>query len=397
MTFCRSFSVIYSSANENTIDVITDEGLPTELQKSLSLHTGSFAVFATSLSLYPEFERHTYFEHDLIEHMKTILNLRVPIALVASEGNTLFFLRDWLGLRSLVMESINKEGEIVVHLSSTDRFGNGDEVEYGKVWSFDLKTRQTKCLYADKYVVSSIEKLTDQCLIPRFVQILRRTVKARLKQKTLPILFSGGVDSLLLVKICLQELESVKRICLINVSFDGEHAPDRISAKEILGTLMDKRIFITHWIEGSIEDQNELIPIAQSCKPNNSVLDWSLARVLWVALWKYSQSKCWSSNAVVVSGLGADEIFAGYARHSRETTASLRKCLMSDLGKVGKRNGGRDDRVALLSTKGGELFCPFLEKEVVDFAMNEVKDDFKLKTENGKVVNKFILRQTLKE
>jgi asparagine synthetase B (glutamine-hydrolysing) len=74
---------------------------------------------------------------------------------------------------------------------------------------------------------------------------------------------------------------------------------------------------------------------------------------------------------VLLSGLGADELFAGYARHAlafhRHGYPALLAELALDAGRLGKRNLGRDDRVT--GHWGREVRYPFLDEWVVGWAM----------------------------
>ena len=75
---------------------------------------------------------------------------------------------------------------------------------------------------------------------------------------------------------------------------------------------------------------------------------------------------------VLLSGLGADELLAGYARHRRafystrgvEGWETLIAELQMDLDRLWIRNLGRDDRI--VSSLGKEVRYPFLDAEVVD-------------------------------
>jgi len=75
---------------------------------------------------------------------------------------------------------------------------------------------------------------------------------------------------------------------------------------------------------------------------------------------------------VLLSGLGADELFGGYTRHatafSRKGLTGLLEELNLDIGRLGKRNLGRDDRV--LSNWARETRFPFLDEDVVKWAVN---------------------------
>ncbi|KAJ5679392.1 hypothetical protein N7462_007636 [Penicillium macrosclerotiorum] len=117
-------------------------------------------------------------------------------------------------------------------------------------------------------------------------------------------------------------------------------------------------------------------------RPHNTEMDLSIACALYFASrGQGTVHTSTSSNTpptpyttsarVLLSGLGADELFAGYGRHgvafNRDGFRGLVSEIHLDVSRLGQRNLGRDDRV--LSHWGRETRFPYLDEDFVGWVL----------------------------
>ena len=115
-------------------------------------------------------------------------------------------------------------------------------------------------------------------------------------------------------------------------------------------------------------------------RPHNTEMDLSIASALYFAArgdgTAHSNNNVITNNysspaRVLLSGLGADELFGGYTRHAtafvRRGYEGLTQELELDFERLSKRNLGRDDRV--ISHWGKEVRYPYLDEVLVEWAL----------------------------
>ena len=229
------------------------------------------------------------------------------------------------------------------------------------------------------------------------------------------VLFSGGIDSVLLAALLHQCLEEEETIDLINVAFYGEagnkvETPDRLSANSALielQSLFPTRKFNYICVDVEPEErQTHEKHVHSLIYPSNTHMDLNIGLAFWFAARGRGvitsegdpsveiKCKCSTARALLV-GIGADEQTAGYGRHRntylRGGIEALASELNMDMDRLWKRNLGRDDRC--ISDSGREAWFPFLDESVVgllhSLPLREIAD---LREPPG-FGDKFIIRQ----
>ncbi|XP_009888433.1 PREDICTED: asparagine synthetase domain-containing protein 1 [Charadrius vociferus] len=308
--------------------------------------------------------------------------------------------------------------------------------------------------------------------VHQFIDVLSEAVKRRVlflfreqnqKTKEVPstsnrkahiaVLFSGGIDSMVIASLADKHVPLEEPIDLLNVAFmlkeqakqkgttkkhtnqkvqldslcaqesckdldakTGAHlpcfdVPDRITGRAGLKELEAINPSRTwNFVEINITPE-ELKEMRQQCikhliYPLDTVLDDSIGCAIWFAsrgegfISNQGELKPYKSPAkVVLTGIGADEQLAGYSRHrvcfQKYGLEGLNKELEMELDRISSRNLGRDDRI--IGDHGKEARFPFLDEDVVSFLNSlPILEKADLTLPRG-VGEKLILRLAAKE
>ena len=185
------------------------------------------------------------------------------------------------------------------------------------------------------------------------------------------VAFSGGLDSSLIAALC-------EKTELYSVAMKGSHDLHQTKRAAQLQGLGDR----LHLHELTIEELENAIPDVKRAIESADPLKVSIAMPLYFA----SKDAHLDGIRVMLSGQGADELFAGYKRYESMRPDELEEALRNDLDKIAQNNLERDDAAAMANAV--ELRVPYLDREVVKTALGISPE---LKIRHG--IRKYVLRK----
>ncbi|PFH59363.1 hypothetical protein XA68_12471 [Ophiocordyceps unilateralis] len=284
-------------------------------------------------------------------------------------------------------------------------------------WDLDAALLSGLGLFNASCPSSHVELTKQSPSVAQLRQKLEASLRLRVLQVPLPpqaspsdarvaVLFSGGLDCTVLARMLSDMLPIDQSVDLINVAFENgrvaaqhpevpqshlyELCPDRITARKSFDELLQAcpdRIWrlVTVDVSTSLAS-NHRSQVVELMHPHNTEMDLSIAYALYFAA--RGQGVCrkggeaetqeYTSTArVLLSGLGADELFGGYVRHatafSRQGYCGLLEELKLDMSRLGQRNLGRDDRV--MAHWAREVRFPYLDEALVRWAIESPISD----------------------
>ena len=195
------------------------------------------------------------------------------------------------------------------------------------------------------------------------------------------VIFSGGVDSSILA-LLLKEISINKKLDITLYAVGVEGSKD-IEAAKYAAKYLDLPLKIQKVTEKLIRDN--LAQIVHAIGDDN-LMKIGVGMTTYLACHMASKDNI----KVAISGQGADELFGGYNRYLKSySDGNLDWELRKDISNMYHVNLERDDACAMLN--GVELRLPFLDKNLVEYAIN-LPIKYKV-AGSGDVLRKNILRK----
>ncbi|CAK9439647.1 uncharacterized protein LODBEIA_P37470 [Lodderomyces beijingensis] len=380
------------------------------------------------------------------------------IILVDLKEKIVYFGRDRVGKRSLCFELRDGDGQLTISSNSTVRSQECRNAVYEYSLCLETMTihKSDSVLPDPIFADTNVNKET---ILDELYNRLKLSAKIRQEsihplkstyapnESAMAVLFSGGLDCTIIARlICELISDGHTGLDLLTVGFDNprtsqapDSSPDRKLATKSWFHLckMFPQLQI-NLVEINVDYQNWLMHksrVRELMYPCNTEMDLSIAIAFYFAAsnlpelttmkqlvnhdvaWEQfaqtphayiQETQNYISNSkVLFSGLGADELFAGYSRHegifntiNELNYHDLARSLIHDIQVIHERNLGRDDRV--MSCWGKELRYPYLDEIFIDWTISTVPANLKFKysmtkDKRGKdrivPIRKYILRE----
>ena len=203
------------------------------------------------------------------------------------------------------------------------------------------------------------------------VGLFEEAVRKRVPDRKVGLLFSGGVDSTLLAMILKRQ--KVDFTCYTAALESEKEAEDAVYARMAAKELGLKLKVITIKLSEVEECLSKIVPLIE----DSNVVKVGVALPFYLCC-KEAQK---DGVKVMLSGLGSEEIFAGYERHKQ--SANVNKECYSGLLKMYERDLYRDDVITMANSI--ELRVPYLDKKLVDYAL-KIPSRYKLSEKQNKLI-----------
>ncbi|KAK6133906.1 hypothetical protein DH2020_032367 [Rehmannia glutinosa] len=234
----------------------------------------------------------------------------------------------------------------------------------GSVQSTPLATSQ-------KVLMALRESIMRRATLNRIYQDF--LVNRQERDAPIGVLFSGGLDSMIIAALLHQCIDS-------ECNFDGESAPDRISAraglKELQKIAPSRRWNLIEIDADLLKLTSEMKHVMTLINPAKTYMDLNIGIALWLAAggdgWLYEETS-------VIDGVQGQRVkYKSVARISPGGFCwlGLHEEMRLDMQRIWKRNLGRDDRCIADNSK--EARFPFLDEDVIrtllDIPLWEIAD-----------------------
>ncbi len=215
--------------------------------------------------------------------------------------------------------------------------------------------------------LNKIKQTTKQLLnqaiekrIPNLTNKDKTITKPTAQPHKIALLFSAGVDSTYIaLKLKQNKIPFTCYVTAVEDKDKTKEPEDLINAKKA-AKLLDLDLKIVKITLKQIPKYlKTIVPLIE----DTNVVKTSVALTFYAA----AKAAKKDNHKIIFSGLGSEEIFAGYNRHLQTNKENINKECLSGLRKIYERDLYRDDTITMHNNL--ELRLPFLDKELTEYAL----------------------------
>ncbi len=242
-----------------------------------------------------------------------------------------------------------------------------------------------KNLKKDYFKIKPEIKKTEKEIAEELGTIIEKIIKKTPKNKKIGVLFSGGIDSTLIAFLLKKSGYNFTCYTVALEDSGMETSRDLISSRKVAKELGFNLIEIRIEINKIPKYIKKIIKLIK--KPD--VVKVGVALTIYPAMLKAQKDKV----KLIFSGLGSEEIFAGYERHSNSKNIN-RECLNGLLG-LYNRDLQRD--LSLAKDTNLKIITPFLDLDLVKYSL-KIPAKYKIvKNQKKAILRKAAIKLRLKK
>jgi len=316
--------------------------------------------------------------------IKEVLNkIDGDYAFAHIKSNILHLARDIIGVKPLFYTK--KPFAFASEKKVLEKLGYEDvqELNPREILRYNIKTKKISFVKRNFFKIVPENKETYEKQREKVKQLLIDSIKKRIPNKKFGLLFSGGIDSVILAYY-FKKL-GLDFTCYTSALDTKEEPEDLIYAKKIAKELNLNLKYKKIKLEEVESYLNKIVPLIE----DNNPVKVSIALTFYIA----SELAKEDGIKVIFSGLAAEDIFAGYQRH-RQSKEVNKECI-SGLLKVYERDTYRDDVVTMHNNL--ELRVPYLDKNLIEYVL-KIPARYKINEKSDKyILRDLIFKEGLRE
>ncbi len=285
--------------------------------------------------------------------------------------NVLYLARDILGEKPLWFSHNSDTFAFASEKKALEKIGFVDiqELNPRNIIKYNILTNAIEFIFSEFFSYLPEHKESFEIIKEKTAALLDAAIEKRIPNKKFGLLFSGGIDSTYLAKYFMDR--NLDFTCYTAV-LESEKIPSDLEYSKKIA-----EDFGLNWKLKKIkmEEIPKYLQIIVPLIEDSNVVKVGVALTFYVACEMAKEDGC----RVIFSGLGSEEIFAGYERH--RNSANINQECLSGLLKMYERDLYRDDVITMDNQL--ELRLPFLDFCLVDYAL-KIPGKYKIKDETTK-------------